>query len=164
MQVGQRGLLRDKHLPQMWGLSPLSGATVLPSHLLQTHLFLLFCPPANKFCHQPKLHKTSKRHPQHGIEFVGVCWGQVGSGWSILGGGGSLSVITPSTRQHSTPSLGRRWTRIPRILFPVASLALSLVKPALNLFLSDQSLDLYPFPFAVRHVFFTTIWNSQLDN
>ena len=105
MQVGQRGLLRDKHLRQMWGLPPLSGATVLPSHLLQTHLFLLFCPPANKFCHQPKLHKTSKRHPQHGIEFVGVCWGQVGSGWSILGGGGSLSVITPSTpkAQHTLP-------------------------------------------------------------
>ena len=78
MQVGQRGLLRDKHLRQMWGLPPLSGATVLPSHLLQTHLFLLFCPPANKFCHQPKLHKTSKRHPQHGIKF---CGGLLGSGW-----------------------------------------------------------------------------------
>ena len=40
-----------------------------------------------------------------GSSFVGVCWGQVGSGWSILGGGGSLSVITPSTptAQHTLP-------------------------------------------------------------
>ena len=55
-------------------------------------------------------------------------------------------------------SLGRRWTRIPWIVFPVASL---LVKPALNLFLLDQSLHSYPLPFAARHVkvFFTTIWN-----
>ena len=124
--------------------------------------YFTFLSLANKFCHQSKLHESSKIHPQHGIKFCGGLLemrGQVGAGWSILGGG-SLSVITPSTRAHRA-SLGRRWTRIPWILLPVASLALSLVKPALNLFLTDQSLASYPFPFAVRHVkiFFTTIWN-----
>ena len=106
MQVGQRGLLRDKHLRQMWGLPPLSGATVLPSHLLQTHLFLLFCPPANKFCHQPKLQKTSKRHPQHGIEF---CGGLLGSGWvRVVHPGRWWLIISdypkyPRTAQHTLP-------------------------------------------------------------
>ena len=121
--MGQRVLLRDKHLPEMWGLESLSGATVLPSHLLQTHLFQLFVllqqissATTNANCMRLPISKI-----QHEIEFVeeeGSSWGRVvhpGRWWLIIG--------DYPKYPRSTASLG---TRIPWILVPVASLSLSL--------------------------------------
>ena len=97
----------------MWGLSALSGATVLPSHPLQPTYFsfALFSPASRPNCLWLLI---SKIHPQHR--------GLLGSGGQ-LGGRvvhtGRWLIIRDYPKYPRTASLG---TRIPRILLPVASM------------------------------------------
>ena len=136
----------------MWGLSALSGATVLPSHLLQPTYFsfALFSPASSPNCLWLLI---SKIHPQHR--------GLLGSGGQ-LGGRvvhtGRWLIIRDYPKYPRTASLGTRaylgyFSRWPR-----------WSKPALNLFLPHQSLGSYPFPFAVRHVKVFLSQQSRIHN